>query len=99
MPTRTSSRVTPCAVAPPLSPSQYATHGGECGSSIWRGGSPTQRWARGTTVVGGGSVVVDATPPPSPPPPPPPSPNWLACSDGASVICSLACGLISAMAG
>src|SRR5437763_753180 len=66
---RISESVTPREVCPPLSPSQYGTHGGDCGSSIWRGGSPMQRRTRavsttflaaapGTVVLETGAVVV-----------------------------------------
>src|SRR5688572_9611204 len=45
--TRTSSPVTPRHVAPPLSPSKKATQGGDRGSSVCRGGVPTQRLVDG----------------------------------------------------
>src|SRR4051812_30046339 len=98
------SRVTPFHVAPPLSPSQYGTHGGDCGSSICRGGLPTHLRCRGTTVVGvaaaaSGAVVVVVPISPSTPSPPAPLPKRDDCSVGASWIALLACGLISAMAG
>src|SRR4051794_30656221 len=109
--TRISSPVTPRVVAPPLDPSKYGTHGGDCGSSVWRGGSPKQRRRRarstvgwpGTVVVGpAGVVVVVVVGPPLAPDcsaPPGPWPFALACSDGAFWICWLACGANSAIAG
>src|SRR3954451_24465706 len=112
MATRISSLVTPRHVAPPLSPFQYGTQGGDCGSSIWRGGAPMHRRTRATSTGGFASdgatlevVVVAAGPAPPPPPspappePPPPEPNWLDCSVGACLICSVACGANSAMEG
>lgn len=51
--TAISVPVTPVAVTPPLSPSKIvAWHGGDMGSSIWRGGSPTHERDRATRVVG-----------------------------------------------
>src|SRR5688500_1376092 len=78
---RTSSPVTPWYVAPKLSPSNDAEHGGERGSSVWRGGLPTHRLVNGVffeppgSVAGGGrsSSSSSSSPPPSPSPPSAPS--------------------------
>src|SRR4051812_29507578 len=108
-----SSRDTPKEVAPPLSfaGSQYGTHGGDCGSSVCRGGLPTQRlmlFRSGPPLSPPGPagcvtavvvVVGDSPEPPTPLPPASPDPEFDACSFGASLICSTACGAISAMAG
>src|SRR5688500_746889 len=94
----TWSRVTPFAVAPPLSPDQYGTQGGDCGSSICLGGSPTQRRTRATstacraissalTCSSSAEVSLDAPP------------GVAARSPVESVICSTACGANSAMVG
>src|SRR2546426_12447675 len=97
--TVTWSRVTPFDVAPPLSPDQYGTQGGDCGSSICLGGSPTHLRTRET------SIGVGAPPPPGPAahgplpmqsPVPGPVPLELDWSDGASVMLSTACGANSA---
>src|SRR5581483_283064 len=74
------SLVTPGDVAPPLplDSSQNATHGGDCGSSICRGGLPTQRFTLagpGVGTVVGGAVVVVASAPPAPVPLPSPAPH------------------------
>src|SRR5687768_13127919 len=102
MATVIESRVTPFAVAPPLSPDQNGTHGGDCGSSICRGGSPTHRRTRATSidsrevVVDGASVsqlpCVSQTPALSVRPDPV-SPAW------GCMICSTAWGANSAMVG
>src|SRR5437870_3953512 len=42
--TVTASPVTPLPVAPPFAPLNDAAHGGESGSSVWRGGVPTHRF-------------------------------------------------------
>src|SRR5579872_5440720 len=101
------SFVTPCHVEPPLSPCQNAMHGGDWGSSVWRGGSPTHCSVTGRTVVGGaanrdvllGGPLVVVVPPGNSPAPPAPEPNRLVWCEGAWVICLFACGLISAIAG
>src|SRR5687767_7288275 len=48
--TRISSPETPCHVSPPLSASKNGTHGGEFGSSVCRGGSPTQFFVIGCSA-------------------------------------------------
>src|SRR3954447_842792 len=104
------SRVTPCQVAPPLSlPPQNATQGGDCGSSVCRGGSPTHRRTRapgGSARLGTAGGLTDARGDAdgraavrSPTSPPSPEPKSLVCSFGASLICSRGCGANSAMAG
>src|SRR5947208_16573747 len=96
--TRISSRVTPRDVAPPLSPDQNGTQGGDCGSSIWRGGSPTHLRTRGTMMgafAAGTGVGVAAEPAPAPPLRPLLD-DW---SVGASVMFSTDCGANSAMVG
>src|SRR4051812_45520779 len=109
---RISFAVTPFAVAPPLSPSQYGTHGGDCASSTWRGGPPMHAFRAlvsmtgplgGFCAVPGGSVVVVA-----PPPPPSPAPDPLpplaeplcdVCSGGACFSACTASGAYSAVGG
>src|ERR1041384_994523 len=49
-----SSPVTPGYVAPPLSPLNPGTHGGDRGSSVWRGGLPTHSRVGGMNCGGGG---------------------------------------------
>src|SRR5688500_18401745 len=99
---RISSRVTPCHVAPPLSPDQYGTHGGDCGSSICRGGSPTHRRTRATSIDSceaavDGSVLLQlpwaSQSPARSVPPDRPGPAW------GCVICSTAWGANSAIVG
>src|SRR5687767_10655267 len=100
----TWSRVTPLLVAPPFSPDQYGTHGGDCGSSICRGGSPTHLRTRGTSITCWSLAGSSGGMPPAPQAcpaahSPEPCPELLDCSAGASVIWSTACGANSAMLG
>src|SRR5689334_21784592 len=87
------SFVTPCQVAPPLLPTQYLMHGGDCGSSICRsGGGPTQCLSRLSGMffvwVGVG-VGVGFAPAPAPPSPPWPCPLVAAASPGGA--CLMTC--------
>src|SRR5687768_14785139 len=50
--------VTPRNVAPPLSPFQYGTQGGDWGSSICRGGDPKHCRTRATSMGASGATSV-----------------------------------------
>src|SRR3954451_17441839 len=47
----------PWYVAPKLSPAKLATQGGASGSSVWRGGLPTQRFVDGVLTAGGSTAA------------------------------------------
>src|SRR5688572_3488945 len=97
-----SSRVTPSAVAPPLSPDQEGTQGGDWGSSICRGGSPTHCRARATSIDSCEAVVDRPSSLHSDSPLQ--TPARCAPADRSSpacgcLICSTACGANSAIVG
>src|SRR5690349_6070906 len=105
---RILSLVTPFQVAPPLSPCQNGTHGGDWLSSICRGGSPMQRCVTGSGPGSAGGLTLGNGEPPPPPGPGPraaslptplPVPNLLDCSLGAFLICFTACGANCATVG
>src|SRR5881227_1502164 len=91
--------VTPNAVAPPLLcfGSQNGTHGVDCGSSIWRGGTPTHLFTRapgGTCSTGGVGVAVGDGEAASDveAPPPRPLPSCELCAGGAFWMVCETCG-------
>src|SRR5919109_964170 len=91
---------TPFAVAPPFFPSKNGTHGGESGSSVWRGGLPTQFFGRGLNSGNGGGGTRGSAPIPSPPAPMPEDEAvlvWLKFADAAAS-CFPGTGAYSALA-
>src|SRR5438874_1662160 len=85
-------------------------HGGDCGSSVCRGGLPTHRRTRGRSMMGSvvvvvapaaatGAAVVEVVVVGTSPSAPAPLPMLLVCSSGACLICWVAWGAYSAMAG